>query len=50
VSPSTERPGTLDALVCGWVVTRYLTDQCRAYGNYTAAIWIPTVDGEQRGA
>jgi predicted RNase H-like nuclease len=35
----------LDALVCGWVGTRYLAGGCRAYGDETAAIWIPTADG-----
>jgi predicted RNase H-like nuclease len=34
----------LDALVCGWVGTRYLAGRCRAYGDATAAIWIPTED------
>jgi predicted RNase H-like nuclease len=37
---------SLDALVCGWVGTRYLAGRCRAYGDDTAAIWIPTADGE----
>jgi predicted RNase H-like nuclease len=32
----------LDALICGWVGTRYLAGRCRAYGDDTAAIWIPT--------
>ena len=34
----------LDALICGWVGTRYLAGRCRAYGDDTAAIWIPTED------
>jgi predicted RNase H-like nuclease len=37
---------TLDALICGWVGIRYLAGRCRAYGDDTAAIWIPTADGE----
>jgi predicted RNase H-like nuclease len=37
---------SLDALVCGWVGTRYLAGRCRAYGDDTAAIWIPTEDEE----
>jgi predicted RNase H-like nuclease len=36
----------LDALICGWVGIRYLAGQCRAYGDDTAAIWIPTADRE----
>jgi predicted RNase H-like nuclease len=36
---------SLDALVCGWVGTRYLAGRCRAYGDDTAAIWIPTATG-----
>jgi predicted RNase H-like nuclease len=36
----------LDALICGWVGIRYLADPCRAYGDDTAAIWIPTADRE----
>jgi len=32
----------LDALICGWVGIRYLAGRCRAYGDDTAAIWIPT--------
>jgi predicted RNase H-like nuclease len=34
----------LDALVCGWIGIRYLAGRCRAYGDDTAAIWIPTED------
>lgn len=36
----------LDALICGWVGIRYLAGRCRAYGDDTAAIWIPTADGK----
>jgi len=36
----------LDALVCGWVGIRYLAGRCLAYGDDTAAIWIPTADSE----
>ena len=36
----------LDALICGWVGIRYLAGPCRAYGDDTAAIWIPTEDEE----
>ena len=31
----------VDALVCGWVGIRYLEGDCTAYGDETAAIWIP---------
>ena len=31
----------LDALVCAWVATEFLADNCDAYGDDTAAIWIP---------
>ena len=31
----------LDALVCGWVGIRYVQGECRAYGDESAAIWIP---------
>jgi predicted RNase H-like nuclease len=34
----------LDALICGWVGIRCLAGRCRAYGDDTAAIWIPTED------
>lgn len=34
----------LDALICGWIGIRYLAGRCRAYGDDTAAIWIPTED------
>jgi predicted RNase H-like nuclease len=37
---------SLDALVCGWVGIQYLAGRCRAYGDDTAAIWIPTADEE----
>jgi predicted RNase H-like nuclease len=36
----------LDALICGWVGIRYLAGRCRAYGDDTAAIWVPTADEE----
>jgi predicted RNase H-like nuclease len=36
----------LDALICGWIGIRYLAGRCRAYGDDTAAIWIPTGDEE----
>lgn len=31
----------LDALVCGWVGTKYMAGQSKSYGDETAAIWIP---------
>jgi predicted RNase H-like nuclease len=31
----------LDALVCGWVGMTYLAGQAMAYGDDTAAIWVP---------
>ncbi len=31
----------IDALVCGWVGIQYLDGDCAAYGDDTAAIWIP---------
>jgi predicted RNase H-like nuclease len=36
----------LDALICGWVGIRYSAGRCRAHGDDTAAIWIPTADRE----
>lgn len=32
---------SLDALVCAWVGCLYIEDRAKAYGNETAAIWIP---------
>ena len=32
----------LDALICGWVGVEYLRGRCSAYGDETAAIWIPS--------
>jgi predicted RNase H-like nuclease len=31
----------LDALVCGWVGVKYLEGDCSAFGDESAAIWIP---------
>jgi predicted RNase H-like nuclease len=31
----------LDALVCGWVAVEFLRGHARAYGDGTAAIWVP---------
>ena len=31
----------LDALICAWVGVRYLAGDCSAYGDETAAIWVP---------
>jgi predicted RNase H-like nuclease len=31
----------LDAIVCAWIGTRYVEGQCLAYGDETAAIWVP---------
>jgi predicted RNase H-like nuclease len=31
----------IDALVCGWVGVKYLEGDCTAYGDESAAIWIP---------
>jgi predicted RNase H-like nuclease len=35
----------LDALVCAWVATQFLSGNCDAYGDDTAAIWIPKRPG-----
>ncbi len=32
----------LDALICAWVGVQYLRGRCGAYGDETAAIWIPS--------
>jgi predicted RNase H-like nuclease len=32
---------SLDALVCAWVGAKYLEGETVAYGDHTAAIWIP---------
>lgn len=32
---------SIDALVCAWVGIKYLEGDCTAYGDETAAIWIP---------
>jgi predicted RNase H-like nuclease len=32
---------SLDALVCAWVGAKYLEGEAVAYGDHTAAIWIP---------
>jgi predicted RNase H-like nuclease len=31
----------LDALVCAWVGAKYLLGEAVAYGDGTAAIWVP---------
>jgi predicted RNase H-like nuclease len=31
----------LDALVCGWVAAQFAADKVRAYGDATAAVWVP---------
>lgn len=36
---------TLDAVVCAWVGVAYLEGEARAYGDRTAAIWIPEESG-----
>lgn len=33
----------LDALVCAWVATHYANGAATAYGDNTAAIWVPQV-------
>lgn len=33
----------LDALVCAWVGAEYLAGRAEAYGDETAAIWVPKV-------
>jgi predicted RNase H-like nuclease len=38
----------LDALVCAWVGSRYLDGECTAFGNETAAIWIPDAKDQVR--
>ena len=35
----------LDAVICGWVGMEYLARRCVAYGDDTAAIWIPAMRG-----
>jgi predicted RNase H-like nuclease len=42
-SPATLKPfeDAIDALVCAWVATRYMERAARAYGDATAAIWLP---------
>lgn len=35
----------LDALVCAWVGIEYLAFRCTAYGDETAAIWVPAAGG-----
>jgi predicted RNase H-like nuclease len=50
--PRPDEPGTLvslesfedglDALVCAWTGIQYLEDKATAYGDDTAAIWVPT--------
>ena len=32
---------SLDSLVCAWVGAKYLEGETVAYGDHTAAIWIP---------
>jgi hypothetical protein len=32
----------IDALVCAWVGMKYLAGEAVAYGDETAAIWVPT--------
>ncbi len=34
----------LDALVCGWVATQFLRGRAVAYGDTTAAVWVPRPD------
>lgn len=36
----------LDALVCAWTGIRYLEGRATAYGDVTAAIWVPTQESE----
>ena len=31
----------LDALICAWVGVRYVAGDCSAFGDATAAIWVP---------
>jgi predicted RNase H-like nuclease len=31
----------LDALICGWIGIQYLNTKAIAYGDETAAVWIP---------
>ena len=33
---------TIDALICAWVGMKYLDGKAHAYGDETAAIWVPT--------
>jgi len=39
----------IDALVCAWVGTKYLEQQTTAYGDSSAAIWVPTVPALRAG-
>jgi predicted RNase H-like nuclease len=32
----------LDGVVCAWIGTQYLEERCEAYGDETAAIWVPS--------
>jgi predicted RNase H-like nuclease len=38
----------LDALVCAWVAIAYLEGSAGAYGDETAAIWIPRASDDTR--
>jgi predicted RNase H-like nuclease len=35
----------LDGVVCAWIGAEYLAGNCRSYGDETAAIWAPDVQG-----
>jgi predicted RNase H-like nuclease len=32
----------LDGVICAWIGTQYLEGRCKAYGDQSAAIWVPT--------
>ncbi|MEE8623255.1 MAG: DUF429 domain-containing protein, partial [Alphaproteobacteria bacterium] len=40
----------IDALVCAWVGIRYLAGHARAYGDATAAVWVPQPTGRVASA
>ena len=41
LTPKQANEDALDALIGGWVGIKYLEGDCTAYGDESAAIWIP---------
>jgi predicted RNase H-like nuclease len=41
---------TIDALLSAWVGVKYLRGEAEAYGDESAAIWVPCMDAEFQGA